>query len=298
MKINLQKTAVYQLSVLLLCILLSACNSTEIEDGKVYYVSWNEGSGKVKTLIEGADADTYEKLSDSYYAIDKSHVFYQSVMLDGADPNSFKPIGEDYGKDARSVYRYAEKIPGADPASFKLLPDKPYAKDRNDYYFEAKPLQVNDMNSFRLLASENMYDYRAKDKTHYYIESKKFLLADYESFTLLRNGFALDTVNVYRLDSIVVGADPQTFKVLSDEWAKDRSACYYYGKAIAGIDVSSFEALGASYAKDKNNVYFNYWIMEGADPATIKVNTTTFVAKDRSGCYRDGQKIDCKGLWD
>ena len=67
---------IYILALIVISILTS-CKGHEIDGDKVYYVSWNEAQGKVKYIIQGADAETFEELEHSEYAVDKNYVYYE-----------------------------------------------------------------------------------------------------------------------------------------------------------------------------------------------------------------------------
>jgi hypothetical protein len=50
------------------------------------------------------------------------------------------------------------------------------------------------------------------------------------------------------------------------------------------------------YGKDKNHAYYDEQIIEGADAKTFHHLEGTQDAKDRTNCYRWGEKVDCKVL--
>ena len=106
-------------------------------------------------------------------------------------------------------------------------------------------------------------------------------------------GFKKDKLNVYLLDTLVNNADASTFEVLNWHWQKDKSSYFYRGKPLPGVDYKSFIMLQGNYAKDKNNVYYENAIVQGADPITFNVDDLTYIGKDKSGCYVNGEKADC-----
>ena len=332
----------------------SSCAHHDIEDGQVFYVSWNEGSGQSKTLIKGADAQTFKELDHPKYAVDKQRVYYEAKVLKDADPQSFVALLDYYGKDHRHAYKGASRIDGAVANTFEVLDGGPYSKDQQDYYFDTTALKVRDYQSFVILNKESDYGYWAKDKTHYFINGRKFPLRDYSSFTKLAGGYAIDSYQAYFMDSVVVGADPATFKVrefayaqdksaqfegrkrlnIQDpqsyqvlqggftkdrlhvysggaivlaadpttftsvdwQWQKDKSRYFYQGKLMPSIDYKSFILLQNNYSKDRNSVYYYDAVVAGADPSTFEVDEMTYVGKDKSGCYQDGEKVDCQSI--
>jgi len=64
-KMNFKTNKIFYFLAITVISILTSCNSHDIDKEKVYYVSWNEGSGKNKTLIQGADAETFKELEHS-----------------------------------------------------------------------------------------------------------------------------------------------------------------------------------------------------------------------------------------
>ena len=341
--------------VLTTVVILTSCNSHDIDGEKVYYVSWNEGSGKNKTLIQGADAETFKELEHSEYAVDKNNVYYEAGKLKDANPKTFTSILDYYGKDNKHAYKGGDKIDGADGNTFEVIEGGPYSKDNKDYYFDTISMKVSDLKTFKILNQNSDFGYWAKDKNHYYISGKKYPLADYETFDKIGNGYAKDKLKVYFEDSVVVGADPKTFKAIEyaygqdknakfkghyklnikdpnsfevlqfgftkdkfhvydkdslvegadpatfefitgSMWAKDKKSYFYKGKLVSYVDYGSFRYLDYNYAVDKNNVYYDDQIIKGADAKTFKHIEGSQDGKDKNGCYRYGEKVDCKVL--
>lgn len=211
---NIKTRNILYFLALIVVSILTSCNSHDIDGEKVYYVSWNEGSGKNKTLIQGADAETFKELKHSKYAIDKNNVYYEAGRLRDANPKTFISILDYYGKDNRFAYKGGDKIDGADGKTFEVIEGGPYSKDNKDYYFDTISMKVSDLKTFKILNQNSDFGYWAKDKNYYYLSGKKYPLADYETFEKIGNGYAKDKIQVYFQDSIVIGADPKTFKAI------------------------------------------------------------------------------------
>jgi len=77
--------------------------------------------------LKGVDAESFTACKNSKYAKDKNHVYFPIVeiavdaetwgggilkeyIVDGASPNSFKYLGDDYGVDGYTMYRMGEKV--------------------------------------------------------------------------------------------------------------------------------------------------------------------------------------------
>lgn len=73
-------------------------------------------------ILPEADVATFEHISDNWYK-DKSHVWWSSKLVVGANPKTFQPVcGDfDYGKDDKHVFYNDSIIQGADPESFEKI---------------------------------------------------------------------------------------------------------------------------------------------------------------------------------
>jgi hypothetical protein len=82
---------------------------------------------------------------------------------------------------------------GADDATFKVLNNAEYAKDKNNVYYQGRPI----------------------------------VGADADSFVLLKGGpYAKDKNHVYLLYVVVVNADPTSFKQIEYPYARDKKDIY------------------------------------------------------------------------
>lgn len=276
--------------------ILTNCNGHDIDGGKVYYVSWNEGSGRNKVLIKGADPESFKELNHEKYGIDKNNVYYEAKKLRDADPNTFVAMLDYYGRDKRFAYKEASKIKGASAKGFKVIGGGPYSKDYNDYYLDTVALHVAGYDDFEIINQKSDFGYWAKDKIYYYLSGRKHPLADYDSFVNLGNGYAKDKFKAYFRDSVVVGADPATFKVIEYAYAQDRYSKYQGSKKLNIKDPDSYQIIQGGYTKDKLNVYSDNKIIPGADPATFDVIDWEW-ERDKSSCFYQGKpmpKVDRK----
>ena len=78
-------------------------------------------------ILPEADVATFEHISDNWYK-DKSHVWWSSQLVAGANPKTFQPVSEgefggdfNYGKDDKHVFWNDSIIQGADPGSFEKM---------------------------------------------------------------------------------------------------------------------------------------------------------------------------------
>ena len=78
-------------------------------------------------ILPEADVATFEHISDNWYK-DKSHVWWSSQLVAGANPETFQPVSAggfggdfNYGKDDKYVFWNDSIIQGADPGSFEKM---------------------------------------------------------------------------------------------------------------------------------------------------------------------------------
>ncbi len=80
-------------------------------------------------ILPDADVPTFEHISDNWYK-DKSHVWWSNILVEGANPTTFRPVTVtsyaggthsdfNYGKDEKNVFFQDSIIQGADPESFE-----------------------------------------------------------------------------------------------------------------------------------------------------------------------------------
>lgn len=286
-----KQTPLSTLRVVSLCfvgLFAASCAHHDIENGHVFYVSWNEGNGQSKKLIIGADAQTFTELDHPKYAVDNQRVYYEAKLVKGADPQSFVALLDYYGKDKRHAYKEASQIADAAANTFEVLDGGPYSKDQQDYYFDTIALKVHDYQDFVILNNTSDFGLWAKDKTHYFLNGRKFPLRDYASFTTLAGGYAKDDFQVYFLDSMVVGADPSTFKVREFGYAQDKSAQFEGRKRLPIQDPQSYQILPDGFTKDRLHVYSKGAIVRAADPATFTTLSWAW-QKDKSHYFYHGK---------
>ncbi|KND49225.1 MAG: Signal peptidase I [Parcubacteria bacterium C7867-008] len=89
---------------------------------------------------ESMESDTsYEGMDDESfgYCITDTTVCYDGEVIPGADPKTFKDLGNGYGVDANHVYDVGYVLEGADPATFVAVNDGGAydAKDKDSYYY-------------------------------------------------------------------------------------------------------------------------------------------------------------------
>jgi hypothetical protein len=205
--------------------LLTGCQGYKIENGRWSLIRYNEGVGRMVTVLKDADQDSFTPINREY-AKDKRHVYWQTQVIPGADPSTFACLGHLYSKDKSKVFWREREIKGADPSSFQIVDGGHLlSKDTRDFYFAATPLFVLDLPSFKVIN-----DGWKKDAKAYYT-----------------------TPNFSKAGR--VDCDYLTMKILSNQYAVDRNRAYYYGSPMDGVDVKTFRVTGQIQARDQHKKY-------------------------------------------
>lgn len=178
----------------------------KVEGDKVYYESWNEGSGQHKYVLKEADAATFKELDidcdcNMNFGGDRQHLFINGELMNGIDPASFQFIGNYIFRDKDSAYFFGFfnnlndcVIKGVDPEKIKLV-EFPWAKAGSILIHGKDTVTLEDINEFKVIDED-------------WGKTKKHVI----------NG-----------DIILVGADPETFKVISNFEGKDKHFNYVFG---------------------------------------------------------------------
>lgn len=195
------------ISIISLFIFSSCRKGYVVENNKVYYEYWNEGTGQNKSLIETANAETFKTLEfncncDFKFAKDQKHLYIDGQPIRDIDPNTFKFIGNYLFKDKDSVYFFGFynnlndcAIKGINPKNIKLL-QYPWSKSGNIL------IHGNDT----------------------------LLLHDIDNFIIIDEDWGKTKKHIINQNKIVKGADPKTFKVINSYSGKDDRNEYEFGE--------------------------------------------------------------------
>ena len=283
--------------------------------------------------VIGADADTFTASKDAYrsedsYAKDKNSsyykgkktneifkdlgdnyfqknnaVYYNNIILEGSDPDTFEVLKDGYAKDKNFVYRQIVKINNANPDTFRLITcfnSNCYYKDKNFVYYNGEKIENADPGTFEILDTE----YFAKDKNSAYL-GRRIIDKDVDSKTFKVLGcnftadcYSGDAKNVYYGPTKINGADPASFKILTKNntreiyyYAKDKKNLYNFGEIEKiDADIDTIEIIDRFYKKDKNYVYYENKKMEQSDSKTFVVLNRGF-SKDKNNVYYYGKKL-------
>jgi hypothetical protein len=192
--------------VLTISFLTSCRHGYKIENDKVYYEYWNEGSGQGKRLIEEADAATFQTVEfdcDCSFAFgkDKNHLFIDGELIKNIDPNTFKFIGNYIFRDKDSAYFFGFYNNLNDCVIRGINPDKikpikyPWAKADNFLIHGGDTVNIDDIDEF--IPIDNDWG-----------KTKKYIINN---------------------NKILHGADVETFKITSSFQGKDKNFNYEFG---------------------------------------------------------------------
>lgn len=150
------------LIILTILIMTSCRNSYKIEDDKVYYEYWNEGSGQNKRFLEQADAKSFEAISfdcncSFEFGRDKNHLFINGTLIRDIDPKTFDFIGNYIFRDKDSAYFFGFYndlndcvISGIEPDKIELI-EYPWSKANKILLHGGDTLFLEDINEFNPL---------------------------------------------------------------------------------------------------------------------------------------------------
>jgi len=146
--------------------------------------------------VEEADMESFRRLDDfSTFAVDKNHTYHGDlhglILIENADPKTFRVLDELYAVDRAAVYREDKIIRGADLETFEVLQDRfthsmhysGYARDKNRVYYYGEVMPEAHSPSFVLVASPF-----SKDRRTVYFHNQKIPGSDPATFEYFRDG--------------------------------------------------------------------------------------------------------------
>ncbi len=182
-------------------------------------------------VLNGSYAkDTARVYIYSYQPNDK-----QSVQEIPCEASTFAILDYPYSKDAHSLFYYDQKIQSSDVASFAIVGND-YSKDKAHVYYKSKVLKSVDPQTFSLIVDEdNREEFTyTKDKNQVFWENKPLIGASLASFKILGLGYATDGKLVFYHANIVKNADAASFKREENRY-EDNDASDKNSKYLAGV---------------------------------------------------------------
>jgi hypothetical protein len=214
----------------------------QVSAEKVEYYSWNPMSERYSVrILKDADPETFKQIA-TQYGKDKNSVYFGSQKIEGAQPNSFYLLNEFYAVDENHAYVIGQIIPNSDAKSFEYI-GKNWAKDNDSYFYKNIELGVCDFKTFKI--APDKYPSRGSDKYCYFYEGKRVPIKDMDSFELFYGNYAKDKYDVYWGSILITKADPKTFVVKEKKdlsIAKDKDHCFSGPQTLSCNDLNK-EAL-------------------------------------------------------
>ena len=210
------------------------------DKSKVFYLGYT---------IPSADPATFEYLGGSYsrdktHGYSRDQLISNDGVNFGIVPNpdetdtQITAQGIAYAHDSKHVYKDVVIIEGADPASFKYMPmfnGYYLTLDRSRVYFNDQPMENVDGATFRKVS-----DFHFSSKTGAWglvlgrdITWNPIANVDLASFAAVGKYYSKDKNHVYYSDYEVKNADPETFRETEYLQAKDKYRSYSSGYSAA-----------------------------------------------------------------
>ncbi|HYD93602.1 MAG TPA: DKNYY domain-containing protein [Candidatus Paceibacterota bacterium] len=235
----------------------------------------------------------------------------ESVFIDGANAETFQPLGRLYAMDKNSLYyvawsssyssRHVVKVPDVDVKSVSLV-DEYYVKDSASVFYRDTKLPGADSADFKFLDKAPVLT--RSDGSYRYVLSAGKIYYGSEVVRAVRDGTFIVSVRHQHI--------PCKNRHSLEEEGYDQCDLTESGKDIeVPIDVSTFEIIDhesasmRTYAKDSSHVYYmdnfdcmdeqcsQLHIVEDADPATFRVEQVRgwYDAVDSDAVYKDGCRL-------
>jgi len=244
---------------------------------------------------------------------------HDGIPFTPLDPKTFKPLDDNFARDAKSGYYMGTSVLNSDGPTFEALSDHE-ARDRNSVYYCDTYRKAQEywafkrLNIFRIPSAEPAtykvltHGY-ARDADHVFYEGLPFEVRSVATFEPLNRRFARDEKRAYFEKVEIAGSDGATFAMVSDtdlEYARDKNAAYHARtettepnrpklivKTLRGASVASLRTLGRGYASDGKHVWYRGEPMNDAEASSFVVEQSSTVsedAHDRLGAWQGGRR--------
>lgn len=278
---------------------MPAKGSYVVTGGAVRYEavrSDEQGSDRVTRPIGGADAATFASVPVQTqspcarlfmpYGRDARRVYFEGLLIEGADSASFQDLGSGYARDSQAVYGKQRKLTERG-AQFRVL-EAGYATDGENHFFA--DVVIEDQ-GFELLA----YGY-ARTRDRVFHNGVVLAEANPRTFAMVPNGYgyARSADSVYRNGVKLAGVDAPTFEIKwpSNVTARDRYRVYYHDRPIHGAEPATFEQISSYLFRDRRAVYLEGKEIFGADPATARHSRLRSYVIDAKSVYYQGVRLE------
>lgn len=275
-------------------------------------------------ILNGADPASFKflfylgkyKNPDQGIGIDKTHVFYGSKIIQGADPQSIKRLEntEECMIDKNNVYFQNEIITGADPKKVAAIKDRTKVNQFLDAYIANGTEVVNLVYGAIIPDSDattfyQVDDFLYADKKRFYKFQNEWLGADPNNFFMIRWDLIFSNSYLYGNYPDIDQAIPSfadlskaTERTIFDielpvkdyGYAVMDNNLYYWvdAKQILiqeNVKLDNFRVLGA-YLQSGNKIFYQGQVVKNADAATFEWLEVS-KAKDKNHFYDEGKTV-------
>lgn len=240
-----------------------------VRGSKVYYYPGFGISDPFE--IRDAHAGSFVVI-DSSYALDRSHVYVDGMIIPEADPATFEVFDFTFTRDADHVF-LRERVFSDDPAHFENVAPNIYRDTRHVYW--SADIVSDDPSNLVVVGAADFYTY-FKDSTTVFVNGNPIEGADPATFSVVRDGFSRDATHIFYFASMIPEADVSTFEVLDSPFARDAAHAYWMQNVIPEADPDTFVVLNANFecSADAVHAYYQATLIPGFDPASIPVSAT------------------------
>ena len=196
-----------------------------------------------KSLADGNGMGPYYHDKNSIYvykAAQSEDGIGQVIKMDYADRSTFKVYKNWLAYDKNNIYFNGLIVPGADPKSLDYLGYYYLKTNKGIYFFIDQGIvgQISsDVSNFKVLT----YTIHSKD----YVSGRSGT-----SYLCSGDAFGIDSTSVYFSGKVVKGADAKTFSNMGGGYGVDSSHVFYEGDTIKDASPHGFEADSCSTAHD------------------------------------------------
>ena len=247
-------------------------DSTGTLRDKKHIYDWHH-QGTYPRIIEGIDAETYVRIYKYRWGRDKSNIYYGYKPLD-VDVQTFEVLNDNTGYDRSSIYEFDNKH------SLKITPaEGKLVRLAERVLHDNKTVFVYCSSTGPSSTGKHKIPIKNVSSVKYYGT------ADYSTLWGVDGTVYWDAKDMKEED-----VDEESFKFVGFRYAKDRNQVYFNGEILWDADPNTFIVRERFLACDKKTVFMGSKKVEGADPATVRLEKDDSVPVDKNYRFRYDQR--------
>ena len=259
--------------------LFSGCSSELRRDSANGYRIRSDEVYWSKLKIDGVEADSFEIATvdgeDVPWASDATRVYYRNLVVEGADPNSFKVLDQDWACDKQFLFR--GRTMNRQVGSLIVVgTERGLRVDRQDG-FDSATLRI---------AHRTRHETWFADQDHVYFDSSGSLFSfEYVIDSADPETFHRDPESSYWMDKNFVFG----FGTMRIGDKVDGEAVYANPNAWRSLPMENGEA--SKYFTDDRFIWRNGRILKGANPQTFRA-LSNYEATDGNHVWRGSKRLE------